>query len=135
EFETDFLERESVRLADVVWSPSRHMLDWMSRRGWPRPRRHFVKQYIMLDPVALQGPQRIQSNLRTRLVDELVFFGRLETRKGLDLFCDAIDLLTAGRALPARVVFMGKIASVDGLDSSEYLAKRAERWADLEWRI
>jgi GT2 family glycosyltransferase/glycosyltransferase involved in cell wall biosynthesis len=138
EFEIDFLERESVRLADVVWSPSRHMLEWMSRRGWPRPQRKFVKQYLSNNAQRTRRKPESQGKQRraaTTRIDEFVFFGRLETRKGLDLFCDALDRLAAAGALPAGVLFMGKAASVDGVGSHEYVTKRADRWGRLEWRI
>jgi O-antigen biosynthesis protein len=130
DFEMDFLERESVRLADVVWSPSRHMLEWMQARGWPSPRRSFVEQYIMLDFLDTPPPSRAR-----RPIDEFVFFGRLETRKGLDLFCDAMDRLASRGDMPARVLFMGKTASVDGVDTETYLARRAAAWPGVGWRI
>lgn len=130
DFEVDFLERESVRLADVVWSPSRHMLQWMEAHGWPAPARSFVTQYIMLDRARPSARQKWR-----RPVDEFVFFGRLETRKGLDLFCDALDRLAAAGTLPKRVLFLGKVATVDGVDCRTYLKKRARKWCGLEWRI
>src|SRR4029078_5145469 len=33
DLEVDFMERESVALADVLWSPSQHMVEWMRREG------------------------------------------------------------------------------------------------------
>jgi glycosyltransferase involved in cell wall biosynthesis len=60
DFELDFMERESVRLADVVWFPSRHMEAWMAARQWPAPRRSFVRQYVMLDRASL--PVRLPSS-------------------------------------------------------------------------
>ena len=130
EFEIDFLERESVRLADTVWSPSRHMLDWMVSHGWPTPPRVFVKQYLMVD-------QRggAASNGSRQPIDELVFFGRLETRKGLDLFCDSLDRLVAAGHAPRRITFMGKVASVDGVDSQTYIERRAASWPGVRCRI
>ena len=38
ELEMDFMERQSVALADVVVSPSQYMLEWMQRRGWAATR-------------------------------------------------------------------------------------------------
>lgn len=130
DFEVDFLERESVRLADVVWSPSRHMLEWMRARGWPAPRRSFIEQYIMLDFLDEAPASRARQP-----IDEFVFFGRLETRKGLDLFCDAMDRLALRGTLPPSVLFMGKTASVDGVDTETYLARRSAAWPGVAWRI
>jgi hypothetical protein len=43
-------------------------------------------------------------------VEEIVFFGRLEKRKGLELFADALDRLTITRPEFAgiRITFLGK---------------------------
>jgi glycosyltransferase involved in cell wall biosynthesis/GT2 family glycosyltransferase len=121
DLEVDFLERQSVALADELWSPSRHMLAWLRREGWQLPRRVMVRPYVVLDRSAaspVDAPPKA----------ELVFFGRLETRKGLDVFCDALDLLTrAGRA-PSRVTFLGKAAQVEGQPSLEFIRTRAEAW-------
>lgn len=124
--ELDFMERESVARADVLWSPSRHMVDWMRSHGWRLPRRRFVHQYVMRE--------RTTRDLARRRVDELCFFGRLETRKGLDLFCAAVTLLIEHGRVPASVTFLGKVATVDGLDSAEYVARQAVRWP-MPWQI
>ncbi len=125
--EVDFMERESVARADVLWSPSQHMVGWMRREGWRLPRRVVVKPYILLDVVSTSGAPAPPS-------PELVFFGRLETRKGLDLFCDALDRLESRRITPSRVTFLGKPSSVGDVPSAEYLARRAERWR-FPWQV
>jgi glycosyltransferase involved in cell wall biosynthesis len=125
--EVDFMERESVARADMLWSPSAHMVAWMRREGWHLPRRIVRKPYILLDLPAGN----------TRAADpgsELVFFGRLETRKGLDLFCDALDRLVRRGIPPPSVTFLGKPATVDGVPSEEYLKGRAEQWP-FPWKI
>ena len=35
--ETDFIERESIRLADVLVTPSHYMIGWMAESGWRVP--------------------------------------------------------------------------------------------------
>jgi GT2 family glycosyltransferase/glycosyltransferase involved in cell wall biosynthesis len=125
--EVDFMERESVALADVLWSPSSHMIAWMRREGWRLPRRIVKKPYILLDVDAGTGRPAAPR-------PELVFFGRLETRKGLDLFCDAIDRLVARNLIPPRVTFLGKTASVNGRPSEDYLRDRARSWP-FPWKI
>lgn len=123
--ELDYLERHSVRLADVVVSPSRYLLRWMLERGWVLPTACFVQQYVR--PATARQPKSGAD--RVQPVDELVFFGRLEVRKGLVLFCDALDVLAAqGGARPDRVSFLGKSDRVNGRSSNEYLAGRARGW-------
>ncbi|MGE0464108.1 MAG: glycosyltransferase [Vicinamibacterales bacterium] len=128
DLEVDFMERQSVALADVLWSPSAHMLQWMRREGWRLPRRIMTRQYVVLGGRE-GGPEAPALPIR-----ELVFFGRLETRKGLDVFCDALDrLVRRGVAVP-RVTFLGKPASVDGMPSETYLRQRAACWP-FRWQI
>ncbi len=128
DLEVDYMERQSVEHADVLWSPSEHMLAWLAREGWRTPKRVLLRQYAVLD-----GHGRVAAGPPSR-VDELVFFGRLETRKGLDLFCDALDRLTrSGAAVPA-VTFLGKPASVGGVPSETYLRARGERWP-FPWTV
>ena len=122
DIEIDFMERESVARADVAWFPSRHMRRWVLAHGWRVPARRFVRQYLIADG-GTEGSDR-----STRPVRELCFFGRLETRKGLDVFCDALDRLVAQGRAPERVTLLGKVATVDGVDSRQYLERRSASW-------
>ncbi len=124
--ELDFLERESVALADVLWSPSHHMVEWMRSHEWRLPRRRFVHQYVMRE--------RRMRDPAVRDVKELCFFGRLETRKGLDLFCAAVNMLVKHGTPPAKVTLLGKVATVDGVDSAAYVARQAASWP-MAWEI
>ncbi len=66
---------------------------------------------------------------RRESAQELVFFGRLETRKGLVTFCDAIDQLV--QLLVERrigVTFLGKPSLVNGEDAISYIATRSGSW-------
>ena len=118
ELSDEFLENRSLELADVAVSPSAHLLDWCSKRGVPLPRRSYVQQYVTdFDLQDVDPPEPAP-------IEELVFFGRLEPRKGIFSFCDALDLLAAQPPEGLRrVAFLGK-ESV----SREYLAERAAAW-------
>jgi glycosyltransferase involved in cell wall biosynthesis len=125
EIELDFIERRSVELADTVVSPSQYLLRWMSDRDWIFSPATFVRQYLR--PATARAPKPDADRIHP--VRELVFFGRLEVRKGLVLFCDALDLLAqepAARSL--KLTFLGKIDQINGLDSADYLAERAQNW-------
>lgn len=127
--ELDYLERSSVRLADVVVSPSQYLLRWMVDRGWTLPERTYVQQYVR--PATARQPKPDAD--RVHVINELVFFGRLEIRKGLVLFCDALDRLSQDpRFATKRVSFLGKSDRVHGRESQEYLAERAKSWP---WKI
>lgn len=127
----EHLEQVSVRRSDAVHSPSGYMLSYLRARGWELPARSFVQQYLTSDAIrALREASPIEAGAHAEEDGvELVFFGRLEKRKGLVLFCNALDTLAAEDAGPiASVTFMGSLVSIDGVSSSEYLDRRRERW-------
>jgi GT2 family glycosyltransferase len=125
--EVDHLERESVRLADVVISPSQHMLDWMAGESWQLPGHVHVQPHSWHDDPVPRA--RAGSGLKDALpIREIVFFGRLESRKGLDTFCDAIDVLCDRYAGLFSVTFLGKHHHLRGLRSEEFLDERMRRW-------
>jgi GT2 family glycosyltransferase/glycosyltransferase involved in cell wall biosynthesis len=122
----DYMERTSVRLADVVVSPSQYLLRWMLEQGWTLPARTHVEQYVR--PATARRPLPVRGDAVTH-PDEVVFFGRLEHRKGLVLFCDALDQLAGDPALAhLTVTFLGKAVDVHGKPAAEYLTERARRW-------
>ncbi|PKY11696.1 hypothetical protein B1757_03500 [Acidithiobacillus marinus] len=130
DIDRDFMERECVRLADAVVSPSQYMLDWMRRYQWQLPgQKCRVIPNLMLGsetkagmPIAVNGMERT------------VFFGRLEIRKGLKLFCDAIFRLPQEtRAKLGKISFMGKAVHHHGFDSADYIKQRSSDWGiDVE---
>jgi glycosyltransferase involved in cell wall biosynthesis len=127
ELEMDFMERQSVALADVVVSPSQYMLGWLQSRSWALPAQCYVQQNIALNEPRAANPQRMRGALHK--ARELVFFGRLEARKGIGLFCDALDLLR-GKNLPAfTVTFLGKNGRMAGRDTVSYIRARSEPWS------
>jgi glycosyltransferase involved in cell wall biosynthesis len=121
----DHLERLSVRNADVVWCPSSYLLGWAEANGFELPERSAVHPYV-LPPGADTGGRAPGPAGPTT---ELVFFGRLEERKGLPMFCNAVDRLGAELAeRGVRVTFLGKPHTVAGTDGLTYLRERSARW-------
>jgi glycosyltransferase involved in cell wall biosynthesis len=92
----DFRERYAFENADVQMSPSRYMLDYVARQGWKVG--DAAVAYPLPEPVV---PARRHDD---QTPTEVVFFGRLEIRKGLDLFLDAIPDLPPG----VDVTFLGR---------------------------
>jgi O-antigen biosynthesis protein len=128
ELEMDFMERQCVGLADVVVSPSQYMLGWMRSHGWVLPAASYVQQNIAPGEPRTTADLKRSTTVAQRAV-ELVFFGRLEARKGIGLFCDALDFLK-GRDLPGfSATFLGRRGRIHGRDSISYIKARAARWA------
>ncbi|HUB27886.1 MAG TPA: glycosyltransferase, partial [Tepidisphaeraceae bacterium] len=130
DLQIDYLERSSVALADVLVSPSQYMLNWMAQQEWELPSRVEVRQNI------LALPKNPASNRPPVPLNEIVFFGRLETRKGIGIFCDAIDRLIAAAQIDpkVKVTFLGKAAQVNGAPARQYIESRAAKWP-VRWTI
>jgi glycosyltransferase involved in cell wall biosynthesis len=115
------LERRSVELADVVIGPSVYLLKQYEKYGWRLPRQTFQQPYPLFR-------NKSASNTTARLpVNELVFFGRLETRKGLWLFCEALDRIP--RLLSDKTVtFLGRVGTPSGLSPGFQIVNRSAKW-------
>jgi glycosyltransferase involved in cell wall biosynthesis len=121
----EYLEDRGIEMADVVISPSHFMLNWLKERGVALPPRSYVQQYVTHfdDPDKGFNTPHPRRNDHGESIEELVFFGRLEPRKGVVEFCDALDTLAKRR--PGRlkkVTFLGKDAMPEFVDS------RARKW-------
>ena len=130
--ELDFMERQSVQLADVVISPSHYLLRWMQAQHWDLPEQHYVHQNIL--PANARAGLAAGSRPAAP-VRELVFFGRLEMRKGLVLLCDALDrLIHEPDTQNLKLTFLGKTSKINSQDSRKYLQERSQKWP-WDWQI
>jgi glycosyltransferase involved in cell wall biosynthesis len=92
------LEQACAELADVLVSPSAFLLEWMREQGWELPERALVIPYFT--PRATAHAQRPTPDPLRRLA----FFGRIDERKGLRLFAEALHALQPD----LEVEFVGK---------------------------
>lgn len=114
--ESDAIEKTAIEHADIITSPSRYMLEWTKQRGITLPEQVQVIQNVM--------PEMITSGKGGSPVSEIVFFGRLEGRKGLDIFCEAIRRLP--EAIRKPVTFLGKEGAIEGVPARDYIAGKLE---------
>jgi GT2 family glycosyltransferase/glycosyltransferase involved in cell wall biosynthesis len=119
---TYFIERRSIELAEAVISPSAYLLDWLKGQGYRLPRQRRVL------PNLLEVPGNRATPAKGNKPNELVFFGRLEYRKGLVQFCAAIDRMIAAGNAPPAVTFLGKFGFVGSEHAALYLARRIKDW-------
>ncbi len=140
-----FLAAEKVSIAhgDLLWSPSEYLLNWVKEKGYVVPAQCLVRQYVIptkqlfspgkgkFELAALPPPKE---DTKTKF-KELVFFGRLEERKGLRLF---VNILTRmNNELTSRgieVVFMGKIQAIGGVLADAFIQSHSVNWT-FPWRI
>ena len=106
-------ERQAIAEADVLVSPSRHMVDWLRGHDFALPTRVALCPYTFEDEASALLPPPDLSHF--------IFFGRLETRKGLGVLGDAVRGLLAGAGRPKRISLLGKYAQVEGVPTQTYL--------------
>jgi hypothetical protein len=119
----------------MVVGGSLHLLRWMSSQGYKIPREYtFVQPNVAtFDHLADLVKQRKWEPGRRYPIDELVFFGRLEARKGLLQFVQAVKrLLRQGKRLPRQITFMGKpgtrLTARPDQDIVDYIKSETESW-------
>ena len=121
-----FMERRSIELADTVICGSTQLLEWMREAGYAVPARSFVWPNPFLAPAPAPPATATCTPRDGAPLQEVVFFGRLEPRKGLVLFVDAIDRLVSQGRGPARVTFLGNESS--RIDGPGFIRSSARSW-------
>ncbi|EPX2175882.1 TPA: glycosyltransferase [Serratia marcescens] len=123
-----FMEQKVVEMADEIISPSQYLLDWMRDKNWILPAASHV--ILNCEPFSINPvddaiiPTRSK---KTATGIELIFFGRLETRKGLDIFLRALHNLKKDElAKISAVTFMGKAVVAEGFNSIEYIRTKTD---------
>ena len=114
------IEAMSLEFADAVISPSAYMAKWCNGRYT-----RLARQTVI--PNSLAGEARCFGRRPTglRSIDKIVFFGRIEVRKGIDRFLAAIENVLARGARGFEVVFLGSFApSFSALE----LTRKTEGW-------
>ncbi|MBD5646990.1 MAG: glycosyltransferase family 4 protein [Desulfovibrio sp.] len=127
------MERQCCEQADFLVSPSRYLLDWMRGRGWKLPAQsqvipNFTSPYA--ESAETASPRRGRDTAPPR---ELVFFGRLEERKGLRVFCDALLLLPPELLAGRRVTFLGREGGYTPEQVRDWLAPLGEAEPRLDF--
>jgi glycosyltransferase involved in cell wall biosynthesis len=100
------LEQRAIELADVVVSPSAYLLEWMRRRGWKVPDRSRVIPYFTASE-ATGEPVAPAARLVPDPLRRLAFFGRVDEKKGLRIFADALNALDSEQIRDLEVEFVG----------------------------
>lgn len=130
----DAAERVAVATGDLLWSPSQYLLDWIVAHGFTLPGRVLVQPYVLppmeaSEPMGSSDPRGQLTREPSDALSRLVFFGRLERRKGLLLFLDAIDIVADElRRSGVSVLFLGQDTELDGRRASDLVRERARTW-------
>jgi GT2 family glycosyltransferase/glycosyltransferase involved in cell wall biosynthesis len=96
-----YQERYAARHSDFVVSPSRYMAEYLGGLGWEFPGEVTVLGLPMTAPVD-SGDAVVPPKLA-----KIVYFGRIEERKGIRLFVRALELLAKDMTTQPEVVLLG----------------------------
>ena len=83
----EFVERYTAALADFIVSPSRRLVSFVEQQGWTFRRPPEILGLPIRPAVSADTPPPIA------VIKRLVFFGRIEKRKGYDILVKALMLL------------------------------------------
>jgi glycosyltransferase involved in cell wall biosynthesis len=97
-------ERLQIEQADAVISPSRAMIGWLQGHGFRLP----AETRVHPNPLPHAAACRRREPSPIVPARRIVFFGRLEPRKGLSLFCEAIERLQGSLPAETQIVFLGR---------------------------
>jgi GT2 family glycosyltransferase len=128
------MEQGLVAASDMLISPSRYMIAWMREQGWALPPR----QVVLPNLIPVGAPESSvdaaadANAMPLRKAGEIVFFGRIEPRKGLLIFCDAIDRIAGELGPDIKLTFLGK--TLDGEYGKGLLAARFRKW-QIRWQV
>lgn len=129
-----FAEQKCVEWADIVVGGSAHLLSFMDHIGYRLPESRTFAQPNIVDFSEVKIDDRRPSREIGDVVKtgELVFFGRLEQRKGLEFFVYAVNILVARGLVIERVTFLGKegekMASQGNRSPLDFIRDHIARW-------
>ena len=121
-----FMERRCVELGDTVVCAGAPLLGWMRDAGYALPSRCFVWPHPCPAPEPSPSDQAGRIAREGAELTEVVFFGRLESRKGLALFIEAMNRLVRRDRAPAGVTFLGATSS--RMDGPGTIRRAAKHW-------
>jgi len=114
------LEATSIELADAVVCPSDYISKWCKAR-YTRP----APPIVVPNSLTGEGRRFGRGPRELRPIRKIVFFGRIEVRKGIDRFIAAINRVIARGVSDFEVVFLGSFVSYFPLSELE---RRTESW-------
>ena len=121
-------EQVSYEQADLTFFPSYFLMEKEKSYGWRAPHAQNLPYFIPHIDLTTT-PDRIAELLEGELKTDkisVIFFGRLEERKGLCTFVEGIKQLEPSIAEKIQVIFLGKIVPLESpklghLNSLEYI--------------
>jgi glycosyltransferase involved in cell wall biosynthesis len=124
-----WVEYYAIEHCDVLLSPTRYMLGWLSQQGVHLPETAIVTPNPFTESTREDDAIDVDN-------DHLIFFGRLETRKGVHVFAEALrQLQRDGGPFPRTVSFLGTPVTVNGRPAAEYVDSLRSDLTSVEVRV
>ncbi len=121
------LEEDSINNADLLISPSEFMLKWVKEKILQKEINIVSQRNCTLSKRLINNASYNSSNQ-----NKLIFFGRLEARKGLKLFLKALEQL---KSKPAKILFVGSDCYLDEGTLSSELIKSKLNHLNIEYEF
>jgi len=121
------MEREVFKNSKIITTPSKYYAKWIESRYLSIP---VTIPNIIYKAEASFDLLKIEKFSADRKI--LVFYGRFERLKGLDLFIESVNKLLAD-GLFYNILFAGNPTKIDSIESVEYITKKIS--PDLEVRF
>lgn len=112
--EVDALEKGQIENSDIILSPSEYLLEWYRAEGFQLPEAHVVNWQLpewMKEPGSRNADFLRTRAIQPRSIDEVIFFGRHERRKGFETFIEAIASRDSLRGI--SITFVGRFDRID----------------------
>ncbi|MCT4565408.1 MAG: glycosyltransferase family 4 protein [Maledivibacter sp.] len=108
-------ERYCCENCDLLISPSNYMFKWAMENGWKLADNRMVIPYCFNNLLKTNVDKNID-------LEHLIFYGRLETRKGLEIFCKGIlKVIQNHKHLINKVSFVGKKGIMNDISGDNYI--------------
>lgn len=126
-WQTCYYEQYSFENADLAFFPSYYLKEKVESYGWNTNHAFHLPNYVPIIETIKSDkiPVNPQCDQKSKTIS-IVFFGRLEERKGLCIFIDALKALEPTIKSQLHIYFLGKIVPLQStnlrhLNSQEYI--------------
>jgi glycosyltransferase involved in cell wall biosynthesis len=109
----NYREKYQIQNSDEIIFPSLYMKEWAHENGYSFGN----KETVLTNPYTPDFHEEIKDVTPKGVA----FFGRLEKRKGLDIFLDALEICQNRGLDLGRIVFLGKYGVLDNVSAFDLL--------------
>lgn len=120
--EIEGMERRQIEQSDFVASPSQYMLDWYAANGVNLPANGVINWLLPRWLEKTETPVELSTRpIAPGQLKELIFFGRHEPRKGIEIFVEAVKKISG--KVDLDITFLGRFDTIDRENSVSYILR------------